>query len=157
MHVVFEVRNLAVLCEQMSFQTLKKREEKKVENYATPLKPKPHWLSVLSQGRPSFHGEKKQLSLHPFITAARLNGRGSTLPAVFVLLCNRCYAQPALQAHSRVQYFCISSHFFNPPTTAWHCNYITVCASGVPSGINSTINCCTSEYLLGLRRGRTAT
>lgn len=39
--------------------------------------------------------------------------------------------------------------FFNPPTTAWHCNYITVCASGMPSGINSTIkiNCCTSEKL----------
>lgn len=103
---------------QMSCQALKK-ERKKVGNYATPLQPKPHWLFSLHQGPPSFqfasiyHEEPGWIEETP------------PSPAVCVSLCNRCYVRPALQTHSRVQYFCFSSHFFNPPTTAWHYNYIT--------------------------------
>lgn len=86
----------------------KNERKKKVGNYATPTE-----LKLLIVCSPlSFQGERQQFSWSPFITAVKLNRRDSTLLPMFVLSFNRCYTGVALQTHSRVQHFCISTIFF---------------------------------------------
>lgn len=101
-----EVRNLAVLRDSNIMSGIKKRKKKSGKLCNTPSAEAS--LIVFSPPRSSVVSVRIHLS-----RGARLDRRDSTFPGcVCVSLCNRCYVRPALQTHSRVQYFCFSSHFF---------------------------------------------